>query len=354
MPSIEIDAIPEIVLYAGGTISENRENHTFTYHYKDQNSPEEYTLVFVARAKAGYEFDKWLINDQEISNPYNITENFSMKPSFVTDPGPVPEPGEVRAYIYEDSARPPATPIPVQDAYAYIVGWDSKDEVYISEYGDYDNNTGLFIIKEVPDDIRGLLVVGAPGHTNRAQYYSSLYPATNFYLSRGVQCTVDIPDEVETVMLEKGSYVDITFDDFPMGKLELPEDIDFGKYMLPFGMSFHGTFNFKDNGELIFTVDKNAFQINHLELRFKVVPKEGYVQNGWLKDGQKISGEYTLQDGEKDFTIAPNFGQDEPENPTIVNAQTFDSLGACVAMLAFLFVASAGVVLYRRLARKKK
>ena len=261
--------------------------------------------------------------------------------------------------MYEDYARPPLEPVPITNGYAYIIGLNPETgKTFESDYGLTDEN-GLFKIKDVPEDIIGLLVVGAPGHTNRAQYYSSLYPATNFYLSRGVQCTVDIPDEVETVMLEKGSYVDITFDDFPMGKLELPEDIDFGKYILPFGMSFHGTFNFKDDGELTFSVDKNAFQINHLELNFKVVPKEGYVQNGWLKDGQKISGEYTLQDGEKDFTIAPNFGSDDPDvpdnpqEPTVVNAQTFDSLSTCMAVLAFLLVASAGVVLYRRLARKK-
>lgn len=356
MPSIPMGDMPQFGLHDGATITESKENKTLTYHYKstEPGNPEECTLVFVARADETHNFINWQINDKDITEPYKVKAGDIIKvdPIFGNEPDP-PEPGEVRAHIYEDSARPPATPIPVKDAYAYIVGFYSDTgEVYASNYGKYNNETGLFKIKEVPDNIMGFIVVGAPGHTNRAQYYSSSYPATNFYLSKGVQCTVEIPEGVDKVLLEEGSNIQITLEGYELKTLELPYDIDFTDYILPFGMSFNGTFDFMDNGELNFSFDRNSFDIGHLSLTFKVVSKEGYVQDGWLKDGQKISGKYEIKEGEKDFTIAPNYGSDEPQEPTVVNAQTFDSLSTCIAVLAFLIVASAGILLYRRFSRK--
>lgn len=363
MPTILLGEIPHLIVNDGSTFTESKENKTLTYHWKSNSSYEEYTLVFVARPKIdsdpAYKFDKWQIDKKDVP-----AESYVVKPgtmqfriSAVFEETDTPDPGEVSAHIYKDTARPPATPIPVKDAYAYMVGfYPETGETFVSNYADYNDETGLFKIKEVPEDIMGLIVVGAPGHTNRAQFYSSAFPATDFYLSEGVQCTVDISEGVDKVLLEKGSNIKITFDGIELQELVLPEDIDFTDFVLPFGMSYNGTFDFMDNGELNFSFDRNSVDVGHLSLTFKVISKEGYVQNGWLKDGQKISGKYELKPGEKDFTIAPNYGSDDPVNPqepSFINAQTSDPLATCVAVLAFLTIASAGAIIYNRIVRKK-
>lgn len=298
--------LPVFGVKAGSTFTESSDHKTLTYHYSSGPN-EEYNLVFRADPESGYKFNYWQINGMAVPTPcYTAVAgtDIIIDPYFTGGEPPVPPvTTDVSATLYDHDER--TTPI-TEGGYAYIIGLrTTTGDLYLSDYGLTDS-TGKFTIKDVPVDVFGVLIVGAPGYCNRGQLYSAEdYPATDFYLNKGVQCTVELPDTVSTVMLEKGSKINISIDGKDYGDLELDKDVDFGKYMLPFGMTSHGTFNFMDNGELNFSVEHNEVTIKSLSATFKVVPKAGYVFDCWQKDGEKISGEYTLSEGEEDFVISP-------------------------------------------------
>ena len=109
------------------------------------------------------------------------------------------------AIIYEADGE-----TPINGAYAYVVGYHKNTaNLYVSEIA-YTKADGKFTITDVPEDIEGLLVVGAAKHVNRFQYIDKNTPATNFHLEEGMQIALEVPDGVGNVAIQKGSYIDFS------------------------------------------------------------------------------------------------------------------------------------------------
>ena len=127
-----------------------------------------------------------------------------------------------------------------------------------------------------------MLIVGAPGYVNRGQLLSYEYPATDFYLVKGIQCNLNIPESASTVYIEKGSNVTLDIPYLGVRTIPLDYDIDFGTTFLPFGMTPQGKLDFKDNGKLSYTLTKNGVDILGVDINIKVVPKDGYAFKCWM------------------------------------------------------------------------
>lgn len=322
-------------------------------HDDEEHSVKSLDLILKAYPKSGYGFKNWLVNGEEFSGDLElstITSDFTIKPVY-KDAGPY----TFSTYIQNDKKEK------ITNGYAYMLGVHSTTrEIYLSDVVTTDPTTGEFTISNIPNDVVGLIVVGAPGYVNRFQYVDCDVEATFFTLTAGVQCSFDMPESASTVLLNQGSSVKVVVDDLPI-ELALPSDIDFGNFFLPFGMSFDGTFNFMENGKLNYTYTRqsNRVDIQSLNVTFEVLPKEGYVFKGWLKDGQAISGEYQLKEGEKDFVISPVFEAAAPTptpvDPTVnpASVKTFDSWDNLFQAFGILISAFAVVCLMRRLAGRK-
>lgn len=327
-------------------------NYSFV-HDPETHNIHKMNLNLKVYGKEGYAFKNWLKDGEEFTGELkliNQKNDFTIKPCFKTA-GPY----TFSTYIknHQDER--------ITNAYAYLVGMhESTGEPYLSNTVGTDKD-GVFAIENIPYDVYGIVVVGAPGYVNRFDYCDCDVEATFFTLDEGVQIDFQMPETASTVYIEKGTSVKITVDGIPL-EFTLPYDIEFGNFFLPFGITPKGTFNFMEDGRASYTVmnNDNAVVINSFNVSFRVVPKDGYVFAGWLKDGQAISGEYTLQTGEKDFSITPVFVVPTPPQPTPVvdptspMAKTFDSIGDYFEALAILLAAFAVVYSMRKLVFKRK
>lgn len=298
-----------------------------------------------------------MLNGEEFSGKLQlstITNDFTIKPVF-RESGPV----TYSAPVYEyDGTQHPTVVIP--GAYAYLVGYHpSTYEPYISDYS-ITGADGIFKIENVPNDVVGIIIVGAEKHTNNFQYVDADTPASEFHLLPGVQFTFDMSQGANNIIVQKGSSVTLTIDpSLPPVTLPLPEDIDLGDFFLPFGMTANGTFTFKDDGCLNFSYShdsSNEAAFDSLSIDIKVLPQDGYTFQCWLKDGEVITDQYVLQPGDSDFVITPFFAQSvtpTPVDPTSPMAKTFDSIGDVFEAFAILTLAFALVYTYKTLRRRK-
>ena len=292
-----------------------------------------------------------MLNGEEFSGKLQlstITEDFTIEPVY-RSAGPY----TFSTYIQNRQEER------ITNAYAYLVGvHELTGEAYLSDPVTTDSE-GVFAIENIPYDVSGLVVVGAPGYVNRFDYCDCDVEATFFTLDEGVQISIQMPETASTVYIEQGSGVKLTVEGIPL-EFALPYDVEYGNFFLPFGITPRGTFNFMDDGRVNYTVlsNENDIVINSLSVTFRVEPKDGYVFAGWLKDGQAISGEYTLKDGETDFLLTPVFvvptPQPTPVDPTSPMAKTFDSIGDVFEAFAILLAAFAVVYSMRKLVFKRK
>ena len=321
-------------------------------HGTTHSTVESVDVNLKAYGKTDYAFKNWMLDGKEFSGQLKLStvkNSFTVKPIFKEA-----VPYAFSTYMQNHGKER------ITNGYAYLVGaYESTGELYLSDPVT-TNSQGEFSIENIPYDVYGIVVVGAPGYVNRFDYCDCDVEATFFTLDEGVQIDFQMPETASTVYIEQGSGVSLTVGGFPI-EFALPYDVEFGNLFLPFGITPKGTFNFMEDGRANYTVtnNENAVVINSLSVTFRVVPKDGYVFTGWLKDGQPISGEYTLKDGEKDFSITPVFEVPAPPQPTPVDptsplAKTFDNIGDYFEALAILIAGFAVVYSIRRFVFKRK
>ena len=256
-----------------------------------------------------------------------VSGDVEITPVFEADVPPVPTPMTVSAHLYDNE-----TEAPITNGYAYIVGVQQlTEEPYISDDYALTDANGLFTINNVPEDVFGVLIVGAPGYVNRGQLLSYEYPATDFYLIKGIQCNLNIPESASTVFIEKGSNVTLDIPYLGVRTIPLDYDLDFGTKFLPFGMTPQGTFDFEDDGRLNYNLTKNGVDVLGVDINIKVVPKDGYTFKCWMLNDEPISGQYQLKEGDKDVTVTPYFETVAPgptPGPTPVNPSTSSGMNS--------------------------
>lgn len=323
---------------------------TITYSHFGQN--QYINLILEAKAKSGYYFSNWQINGQVALGTFEVQETdtyIKVSPIFASIPTM-----KIDGSIKDDDEKSLTTHY--DNAYAMLIGYSIlDDDIYISKQASVSDE-GKYEFSEVPIGFVGVVFAGAAKHTNQAKlvYYSS--QTANFNLYAGSQCTINRTSDLKTVLLKKGSYIDVEGFHDP---IVFDEDIDLPYEFPPIGLPFESQVTFNPNGELIYDYKIEDANANvEMNFTFQAVGPEDKHFSHWNKNGEVFSGPYKPNEIDGDFTVEPVFEGVNPtptptptpqQNPEINNTpNTFDSNTLIVGMLFATIITSGILLCYRK------